>query len=66
MKKKKQIRQDLLIIVILTLITVLTWIAFDVYRILQDVEPPQVVKKELESLNAEIEFGVFDYLEQKR
>lgn len=66
MKRKRQIRQDLLIISILTLMTVLTWIAFDVYRILQTQEIPKIIKDELVPLNLEIDFEVFDYLRQKR
>lgn len=66
MKSKRQIKPDLLIIAVLTLMTILTWITFDVYRILKTQEIPKIIKDELAPLNPEIDFGVFDYLRQKR
>lgn len=66
MKSKRQTKPDLLIIAVLTLMTILTWITFDVYRILKTQEIPKIIKDELAPLNLEIDFGVFDYLRQKR
>lgn len=53
--KRKQLSRDILILVILSLITVFTWIALDIHRILFDEEGVYVPAEQLEALNPEID-----------
>lgn len=51
---KFKLGKDALILTILTLITVLTWIAFDVYRTLTRTEIPQVLQRQIAPLNPKL------------
>lgn len=52
--KKLQPGKDALILSILTLLTVLTWIGFDVYRALTKTAVPEVLQKQIDPLNPRI------------
>lgn len=53
--KRLQFGKDALILSIMTLMTVLVWIGFDVYRVLTKTEIPQVLQKQIASLNPKID-----------
>ncbi|MBN1263576.1 MAG: hypothetical protein JW991_04445 [Candidatus Pacebacteria bacterium] len=66
MKSKKRINQETLTFAILTLITVLTWAGFDIYRSYSKGELSADVKKQLLPLNPKFESTVIQKLEQRR
>lgn len=63
--KKLQLGKDALILAILTLITVLTWIAFDIHRTLTKTEIPQVLQKQIAPLNPKIPTKTLEELQQR-
>jgi len=63
--KKLELGKDALILAILTLITVFTWIAFDLYRILTKTEIPQVLQKQIAPLNPKIPSATLEELESR-
>lgn len=54
-KKKFQLGKDALIISILTLVTALAWIGFEVYRALTRSEVPQVLQRQIAPLSPKID-----------
>ena len=62
MKKNKQ---DLLTFSILTLITVLTWIGFDVYQALTRYTIPEVLDKQIQSLNPKLDQETINQLKKR-
>lgn len=65
MKKKQTLNQDILILSILTLITVLTWIAFDVLKTWRKTTVPKVLKEQLAPLNPNFDTETLESLKQK-
>ena len=63
--KKKRISRDILILVILSLITVVTWIGLDVYRIFTKGEELYVSPQQMEPLNPEIDQETLDQISQE-
>lgn len=63
--KKLQLGKDALRLAILTLITVLTWIGFDVYRILTKVEVPRILQRQIAPLDPKISVATLEGLEQR-
>lgn len=63
--KKLQLGKDALILSILTLITVLTWIGFDVYRALTKTEIPKVLKRQIAPLNPKLPTTTLEGLQQR-
>lgn len=65
MKKQKTLNQDVLILSILTLFTVLTWIAFDVLKTFQKTTVPKVLEEQLAPLNPNFDTKTLEDLKQK-
>lgn len=63
---KKQLSRDLLTLSVLTLITVFTWIGFEVYRALTKTEIPTVLQRQIEPLNPTIKRDIFQDLKSRR
>ena len=63
--KKLQLNKDALRLAILTLITALTWIAFDVYRILTKTEIPQILQKQIAPLDLKISIKTLEELKSR-
>ena len=62
MKKNKQ---DLLTFSILTLITVLTWIGFDVYQALTRYTIPEILDKQIQPLNPKLNQETINQLKER-
>jgi len=62
MKKKKQ---DFLVFSILTLITVLTWIGFDVYQALTSYTIPEILDKQIQPLNSKLDQETINQLKER-
>lgn len=60
--RPSKIPRDLFIISILTLITVLTWIAFDAYRVLKKEDVPNILQKQIETINPDLDTKILDDL----
>lgn len=63
--KKLQLGKDALTLAILTLITVLTWIGFDLYRTLTKTEIPRVLQQQIAPLNPKVEVTTLEGLQQR-
>ncbi len=63
--KKKRLSKDILILVILSLITVLTWIGLDLHRIFFEKEELYVPPQQMEPLNPEIDQEIIDQISQE-
>jgi hypothetical protein len=64
--EKQRLNRDLLILAILTVITVFTWIGFEVYRTLTETEIPSVLQHQIEPLNPTIEKAVLQSLKSRK
>lgn len=62
--KKKYISRDVLTLSVCTLITILAWIGFDVYRILSREKQPYVPANQLVPLNPKIDEEIINQLSQ--
>jgi hypothetical protein len=62
--KKKYVSRDVLIVSVCTLITILVWIGFDVYRIFTQEEQPYVPADQLVPLNPKIDQEIIDQVAQ--
>jgi hypothetical protein len=63
--KKKRLSKDILVLVILSLITVLTWIGLDLHRIFSKEEASDVPTQQLEPLNPEINQEMIDQISEE-
>lgn len=63
--KKKRLSKDILILVILSLITVLTWIGLDLHRIFSKQETPDVPSQQMELLNPEIDQEIINQISEE-
>ena len=63
--KRKYVSRDILILSLCTLITVLVWIGFDVYRILTKEEEPYVPTSQLIPLNPKVDQEIIDQIAQE-
>lgn len=63
--KKRRISKDILILVILSLITVLTWIGLDIHRIFFREEELYVLTQQMEPLNPEIDQEIIDQISKE-
>jgi arsenate reductase-like glutaredoxin family protein len=64
--KKIQLGKDALILSILTLITVLTWIGFELYQALTKTEIPKVLQKQTTPLNPKLDEKVIENLKSRK
>jgi hypothetical protein len=60
--KKFEMGKDALTLSIMTLITILTWVGFDIYRAYSKSTIPQVTREQMKTLNPEIKRSVVDSL----
>ena len=66
MKKKNTSKKNILKLVILTTITVFSWIAFDIHRTLRKSTIPQVLQEQLEPLNPNFDKKTLESLQKRR
>lgn len=63
--RKKGIDRDLIIVLTSTLITLATWVGFEVYWAYTKVTIPEVLQKHLQPLDPTLNTQVLDQLEQR-
>lgn len=63
--KKKPIDRDLIILLVLTLMTLVTWVGTEAYRTFTKREIPAVLESLLTPLNPVLDSKVLDNLEQR-
>ncbi len=61
----KKANRDLVVLSVLTLITVLTWIAFDVYMALTKTTLPEVLEEQMKSLEPKINKTKIEKLKER-
>lgn len=61
----RNLNRDLLKLAILTLITVMTWAGFDIYRAFHQVEIPQVLKRQIQPLNPQLDKKILEDLQER-
>ncbi len=64
--KKRYWNRDLLILSILTVITVFSWVTFEVYRALTQIEIPAVLKQQIEPLNPTVQTEIIQGLKLRK
>ena len=64
--KKRKTKKNILKLVILTTITVFSWIAFDIHRTLRKTTIPQVLKEQLEPLDPNFDKKTLESLQKRR
>ncbi len=62
--RKKGLDKDVVIVLISTLITVASWVAFEVYRAYTKVNIPEVVEKHLTPFDPQIDYSTIEKLEK--
>jgi hypothetical protein len=62
--KKKGIDREIMVLLISTLITIASWVGFEVYRAYVKVVVPTDVEKHLETINPTLNKDVFTKLEK--
>lgn len=62
----RNFKRDLFYLSIMSLLTVLTWLGFDVYRAYHRVEIPQVLKKQIQPLDPQLDTQVLGSLGQRQ
>lgn len=62
---KLKFSKEALNIAILTLVTILFWIGFEVYQSLTKIDIPQVLQKQTEPLDTTISFPIIEGLKQR-
>lgn len=65
MLARKKINRDALILSILTLITVLTWIAYDVYQALTKYTLPEVLEEQMRPLEPRIDRATLEKIKKR-
>ena len=65
MMKKIKLGKDALILSIMTLITVLTWIGFDVYRVFHQPLVTEVTEAQMRPLNPKLKLETLEALKNK-
>ena len=63
--KKIKLGKDALKLAILTLITVITWIGFDVYRALTKSDIPKILQRQIAPLNPKLDWETVERLKTK-
>jgi hypothetical protein len=63
--KESKFSKNLFYIAILTVITILTWIGFDVYRAFNKVEIPKNVQEQLTPLNPQVDMETLENLPKR-
>lgn len=61
----QKLNRDLFNLSIMTLITVLTWAGFDVYRAFHQTEIPQVLEQQIQPLDPQLEKEVLANLKER-
>jgi len=64
--KKRKTKKNILKLVILTTITVFSWIAFDIYHTFRKSTIPQVLQKQLEPLDPNFDKKTLESLQKRR
>lgn len=62
----RNFKRDLFYLSIMSLLTVLTWLGFDVYRAYRRVQIPQVLKKQIQPLDPNLDTQVLSSLSQRQ
>lgn len=62
--KRNGIDRGVVLLLVCTLITVIAWVGFEVYRAFREVEVPEGVEKHLQGMDPTLKITVLDKLEE--
>lgn len=63
--RKNQLDKDIVLVLIATLVTVVVWVASDIYLAFNKQEPPVVEAKYLEEFDPKLDIVVLDQLQMR-
>jgi len=63
--RKSQLDRDIVTVLVATLITVVCWVGFEVYRAYNHRQVPEVVQKYLQEFDPKLDTTVLDKLEKR-
>lgn len=63
--RKRKVNRDIAILSVLTLITVLTWIVFDVYKALHETTLPKILQEQMKPLEPRIDKKKIEKLKER-
>jgi len=64
--KKKRIDRDIVVVLISTLVTLVAWVGFEVYRAYTKVVVPADIEKYLTPLDPQLNTSILDDLEKRQ
>jgi hypothetical protein len=64
-RRSKTINRDILVLAILTTLTVITWVAFDIYRALNKLTLPEILQEQLVPFDPTIDVKQIEKLKQR-
>ena len=64
--RKKRYDRDIVILLVTSLITLVTWVGFEVYRAYTQIEIPEVLQRHLQSFDSHLDTAVLDQLETRQ
>ena len=62
--RNRSLDKDVVIVLISTLLTVTSWVGFEVYRAYAEINLPEAVEKHLTPLNPQIDYTTIEKLEK--
>lgn len=63
--RRRRIDRDIVVVLISTLVTVVAWVGFEVYRAYAKVNLPTGIEQYLGELDPKLDVTVLDYLEKR-
>lgn len=63
--KKGRLDRDIVILLISTLLTLVSWVGFEVYRAFTKPRIPEVLQRHLEPFDPTLDRSIFDQLEKR-
>ncbi len=63
--RKNQLDRDIVTVLVATLITLVCWVGFDVYRAYTRRQVPEVLQKYLQEFDPKLDTDVLDQLEKR-
>lgn len=63
--RRRQIDRDIVVLLAFTLVTLASWVGFEVYRAYKQVRIPEVLQKHLQEVSPVLDTSVLDTLEKR-
>lgn len=63
--RKNNLDRDIVMVLVATLVTVISWVGFEVYRAYTQIPIPDVLQKYLQEFDPTLDTAVLDHLEKR-